>query len=117
MKKVKVVKITQELILFNDDTELTSDHDQECCESHYLSFSDLTLDDFEGLEFDLTNKNFFTPIHNYGIALNPINGFPVRVPGYGDNNGYYSTNLTLVIRNKYFIRTFDITECQDIDYC
>ena len=44
---------------------------------------DLDLSDFDGLEFDLTNDNFFERIKGYGIALKPINGWAVRIPGYG----------------------------------
>jgi len=76
----------------------------------------LTLADFAGLEFDLTSDDFFERIVGYGIALKPIVGFPVRIPGYGSNNGYYSSDLDLVlIDGKGFSKVFDITECQDIN--
>lgn len=115
MKNLKVVKIDSDSLEFDNGVTLYSDHDQECCESHYLSLSDLTLDDFENLEFDLTNDNFFERIEDYGIALKPINGFPIKIPGYGANNGYYSSNLDLIItNNKDFTKTYDISECQDV---
>ena len=118
MKNLKVVKIYSESLEFDNGMILLSDHYQNCCESHYLSLSDLTLADFEGLEFDLTNDDFFERIKDYGIALKPINGFPIRIPGYGLNNGYYSSNLALIITdNKGFEKTFDISECQDIKFC
>ena len=80
---------------------------------HYLSLGDLTLADFAGLEFDLTSDDFFERIDEYGIALKPIIGFPIRIPGYGSNNGYYSDNLNLVLSDgKDFYKVFDITECQ-----
>lgn len=114
LKKSKVVKIYSESLLFDNGVELYSDHRQDCCEHHYLYFSDLTLEDFEGLEFDLTTDDFFERIVDYGIALKPIKGFPVRVPGYGANNGFYSDNLSLVITNNDdFYEIYDITECQE----
>ena len=113
MNKTKVKKINPTSIEFSDGTYLESDHDQDCCESHYLSLKDLSLEDFEGLEFDLTKDDFFERIDGYGIALKPIKGFPVRIPGYGSNNGYYSTNLKLIL-SGYRSKEFDITECQDI---
>ncbi len=113
MKNLKVVKIDSDSIEFDNGVQLYSNHDQDCCEHHYLSLDDLTLDDFAGLEFDLTNDDFFERIEDYGIALKPINGFPVRIPGYGSNNGYYSSNLDLIITdNNGFTKTFDISECQ-----
>ena len=113
--RVKVVEVTGDSLKFDSGLKLTSDHEQDCCESHYLSFADLSLKDFEGLEFDLSNEDFFERIEGYGIALKPIHGHPVRVPGYGDNNGYYSSNLSLVLENAdgIIFKSFGITECQN----
>jgi hypothetical protein len=115
MNRLKVVKIDQDKIVFDNGVYLYSYHSQDCCESHELYFRDLTLDEFNGLEFDLTNDNFFRRIPGYGIELVPIQGFSVRIAGYGSNNGYYSDQLDLVISDgKVFEKTFNITECQDI---
>ncbi len=117
MKNLKVVKIDSDSLEFDNGIVLTSDHYQDCCESHYLSLRDLTLEDFEGLEFDLSNDDFFERIGGYGIALKPINGFPVRIPGYGSNNGYYSSDLSLELSDgKGFTKSYDISDCQDINY-
>lgn len=114
----KVSKINSDIIAFDDGHELYSNHDQDCCESHYLWFDDLTLADFEGLDFDLSRDDFFERIDGYGIALKPLNGFPVRIPGYGSNNGYYSSDLSLVLTlPETPTRFFDISDCQVIsDY-
>ena len=115
MKNLKVVKIDSDSLEFNNGIRLYSNHDQDCCESHYLNLSDLTLADFKGLEFDLTNDSFFERLDGYGIALKPINGHPVRIPGYGSNNGYYSSNLDLILTNsKDFTKKFDVSDCQVI---
>ena len=96
--------------------ELYSNHDSDCCESHYLSFDDLTIEDFKDLEFDLTSESFFNRIEDYGIELIPIKGYSVKVPGYGYNNGYYSSQLDLILTDKKdFNKEFDISECQDIN--
>jgi hypothetical protein len=119
--KVHVVSVGSDGLRFSDGTELTSDHESDCCEWHYLDFSDLNLEDFDGLEFDLFMKTptgyaFFERIDGYGIALKPISGHPVRIPGYGRNNGYYSTNLTLILTKDGSSIRFGITECQDINW-
>jgi hypothetical protein len=116
MDKLKVVKVLDEQIEFENGMILFSNHDQDCCENHYLSFKDLTIADFEGLEFDLTNDSFFKKIDDYGIELIPILGHSVKVPGYGSNNGYYSTDLQLCISGNGVEKEWDITECQDIKY-
>ncbi len=115
MKALKVVKINSEQIEFENRVKLYSYHDQDCCEQHYLSFTDLTINDFKNLEFDLTNDNFFKRIEDYGIELIPIKGHSVKIPGYGSNNGYYSSKLELILTNeKDFKREYNISECQVI---
>jgi len=118
MDKLKVIKIDSSEITFDNGSKLYSNHEQDCCESHSLSMNDLTLDDFDGLEFNLTTDEFFERIPEYGIALKPIVGHPVRIPGYGSNNGYYSSNLDLIITNAYnmgIYKEYNITECQEWD--
>lgn len=111
---VKVIYIDEDLLRFSDKSELYSEHDTDCCEQHYLSFKDLSLSDFEGLLFDLSSDNFFEKVDGYGIRLVPVNGHPVSVPGYGYNNGYYSSKLELVLEKDGKKKLFDISECQDI---
>jgi hypothetical protein len=117
MEKVKVISIDAFLIKFENGYVLYSDHDTECCESHELCLEDLSIDDFKGLEFDLTNDNFFNRIEGYGIELIPINGHSVKIAGHGSNNGYYSSQLDLVVeKDGDLINRYDISECQDIGW-
>lgn len=113
MNKLTVVKVNDDGIEFDNGVRLYSYHSQDCCESHELYFRDLTLEEFNGLEFDLSNDNFFQRIPGYGIELIPIHGFSVRIAGHGSNNGYYSDNLDLIISDgKGFEKTFEISDCQ-----
>ena len=115
MKNLKVSSISSGSITFDNGMILYSEHEQSCCEWHYLSMEDLTIYDFEGLKFDLSNDNFFERIEEYGIALKPLNGFPVRIPGYGSNKGFYTSNLNLVITNTDGVsiyKEYVIDECQ-----
>ncbi len=112
--KAKVIKVTEGGIEFDNGYKLYSSHDSDCCESHELTFTDITVKDFEGLEFDLTNEKFFNKIIDYGIELVPLKGYSVKIPGHGYNNGYYGTNLDLVIHDGIKETVYDITECQVI---
>lgn len=119
MKNLKIVSISNDIITFDNGMKLYSNHDQDCCEHHYLVMQDLDIEDLKNLEFDLSGDTFFERIESYGIALLPLNGFPVRIAGYGSNNGYYSSNLELVLTKKDgsgVFKEFDITECQEIDH-
>lgn len=113
----KVIEVNQkdEKIIFDNGYTLNSYHYQDCFEYHWLDLEYITVEDFAGLEFDLTDENFFTRIPEFGIELTPINGWGVRIPGYGNNNGYYSSNLTLVLTDdKGSTIEFDISDCQEI---
>ena len=102
------------VIVFSNGYKLTTNHESDCCEHHYWSLTDLSLSDFDNLEFDFDDDNFFGRIEGYGICLVPVNGFPVRIPAYGSNNGYYSDNLSLVLsKDDKIIKEYDITECQE----
>ena len=111
-----VTKITDDVIYFDNGAKLTYYHADDCCENHWLDFTHIELSDFDGLIFDLSNDDFFERIPDYGIALKPLNGHPVRIPGYGSNNGYYSDNLSLILTDSddNQIKTFDISDCQVI---
>lgn len=116
MEKLKVVNIGSDAIEFENGVKLYSNHDSDCCESHELTLGDLTMADFEGLEFDLTNDGFFNRIPDYGIELIPLKGHSVKIAGHGYNNGYYSDQLDMIIeKDGKEIKRYDITECQDID--
>jgi len=110
----KVEKVTGDEIVFDNGWTLSSYHESDCCESHYLDIGSLSLADFEGLSFDLSSDAFFERVEDYGIRLIPINGHPVSIAGYGYNNGYYSSQLTLVLERGKDRKTFDITECQEV---
>lgn len=107
----KVIEVTSDNIKFDNGLILSSHHEQDCCESHYLDFEYVNLSDFDGLEFDLSSDKFFNRIIDYGIELVPVSGWGVRIPGYGSNNGYYSSELTLMLSDG---RYFDISDCQEI---
>ena len=111
----KVKQVTSDEIIFEDGSKLYSHHDQDWCEHHWLDFEHIKLEEFDGLEFDLSGDSFFNRIDDYGIELVPIHGYSVKIPGYGSNNGYYSSELTLVLvdptGNK---KRFDISDCQVI---
>ena len=111
----KIIKIYDDEIIFDNGYKLSSYHDQNCCEHHYLDFEHIDKDDYEKLKFDLSNDNFFTRIDGYGIQLNALNNFPLRIPGYGSNNGYYSSNLSLVlIDTDGNYKNYDVSDCQVI---
>lgn len=117
-KYAKVTEVNSEYIDFDNGIRLQSYHEQDCCEHHYVDFSYVNIDDFDGLEFDLSGDKFFNRINDYGIELIPVSGWGVRIPGYGSNNGYYSSQLSIQLVENLgqgsTLKSFDISECQEI---
>lgn len=109
----KVLSVFRDRIVFDCGKKLYSWHQQDCCEQHYLDFTDLSIDDFEGLQFKLSSSgDFFERVDGFGIRLLPLNGLPISVPGYGSNKGYYSSDLDLVLEENGKETIFNISECQ-----
>ena len=116
MKTHKVVSVTSEGIRFDSGLFLSSHHNSDCCEHHELTFTDITLQDFDGLEFVIDAEgSFFRKVDGYGIEMIPVHGHSVRIPGHGYNNGYYGANLSLCVTGEGIDLDFDITECQLIE--
>lgn len=114
----KVIYVSSTSLGFDDGVTLYSEHERDCCERHWLSFSDLKLDDFDGLNFDLSGDSWFERVPGYGIRLLPLNGHQVAIPGYGQNGGFYSSNLAVVVEYPGAMkRVFDISECQTSEVC
>lgn len=114
--KTKIISADGQ-IKFDNGYTLNSYHSQDCCESHYLDFSYVVFDEVKDLEFDLSNDNFFKKIDGYGIELIPVSGFTIKIPGYGYNNGYYSTELLLMLDGPSGVhKTYDVQECQVIEW-
>jgi hypothetical protein len=124
MNRLKVIRIDKTgigtdhygAIEFEGGVKLYSYHESDCCETHELCLGDLTLEEFNGLEFDLTGDDFFKRIPDYGIELIPIYGRSVKIAAHGWNNGYYSDQLEIVIeQDGKEIKRYDITDCQTIE--
>lgn len=110
----KIARLENELITFDDGSTLESHHDRDCCEHHELDPTGIDLKEVEDLEFDLTRplEELIERVEGYGIRLISSNNFPLSIPAYGYNNGYYSDQLELILTVNGKKQILDITECQ-----
>lgn len=110
-----VTQIDHEVINFDNGWSVISDHRDSCCEVHYLAFPE--AEGLLGADIPIENldESFFKRVEGYGIMFIQRNGHPISVPGYGRNNGYYGSNIELIIKNEFgeTIASFDVSECQD----
>lgn len=97
----------------------SSDHDQNCCEHHYLDF------EWKKEEFE-TAKQFLTKVDKIEISWVEWMGvtfrmfdwdkeFPFFVAWRGSNNGYYGSNIDLIFAGVDGIasKTWSVTKYQD----
>lgn len=113
MTIVTIEKVDDEGIYCDNGYFIYSRHDPDCCEYHWLAFEEAD-DDLVGKQLNLSEE-WFIRVEDYGIRLVPINEHEVCIPGYGQNNGYYSSNISLYIidSNGFVIQEHDVSECQD----
>lgn len=86
---MKVVSITDEGITFDDGTEVTDYHGQDCCEDVYADWS--TLED-SGIMDEISANVEIEGVKDSGIRINKH-----FVPCYNKQNGYYSSALEIRI--------------------
>lgn len=120
---MKIVEIGSEHLRFDNGICMTSEHYQDCCESHWADFSVMngynlnTVTgkeiDIHDVEFDEENiKDSIQLIKDEGFNLIAKDGSKYFVPCYADNNGYYNSELTLSISGNGLNEEIDISDCQ-----
>lgn len=116
---IKLTKFDDEMIYFSDGSTISYHHDQDCCECNYADFS--ALENYK----DLLDKEWddFTvgPIDGTGIMLTLIGhnefGIPITpgilIPCYSEQNGYYSTDLDILV-NRPDSKGYELNlECEE----
>lgn len=93
----KIKTINDEMILFEDGSEIRFDHEQDCCEYNFADFKQ--LDDIaRRTDFD-THKMIFESVEYSGFRFGNENKM-FFVPCYSDQNGYYSSNIDIYYNGK-----------------
>ena len=63
---MKIVLINESCILFNDGSQITFDHEQDCCEENYADFKQL---DSLARNYDYKFPLRFVPVDDYGFLF------------------------------------------------
>lgn len=105
---MRILKITEDSIEFDNGKEITFEHEQDCCEINYADFEQL---DSLARDVDFSEPLVFESC-DYGFRFGnpPINMF--FVPCYSIQNGYYSSLLNIFYDDKIVIHCI---ECDVID--
>ena len=122
---IRIAELYENGIRFSDGTCLQTCHESDCCEWHWADWSVLEnyninpktgkeINLFE-LEFSLDLDQMIEPVADAGFHLVAIDGSKYFIPCYGDNNGYYTADITLVCgREGYPCEYVDLTKSQKI---
>ena len=104
----KIKNITEEAIIFTDGTEITFDHEQDCCEYNYADFRQ--LDDIaRSTDFNTKLLQFEKVDYGFRFGNKPNKMF--FVPCYSEQNGYYTDELDIYLNNKLILRGL---KCEEI---
>lgn len=103
---MKIEKWNDDCIWFTDGSTISYDHYQECCEYNWADFSVLEVF-YQDEEF---NNFEIIPVNEYGFLLSLELPTPdwwvcdytptkkIFIPCYSEQNGYYSSDITIIIR-------------------
>lgn len=101
---------------FDFDLDLSSYHDQDCCESVYADFSILKYHS-DSLKDKTVNKLIIKSVDKMGFLLcfkmEKEKEIKIFIPCYNFQNGYYSSDLKLIISDggqKVEINISDLVE-------
>ncbi len=115
---MKLLGITGEL-QFDDGSLLYDHHEQDCCESVYADFDNMVaMVDGKENYVDAKELDFFedilksiVPIEGLGFYIVTKQGVCLLVSCYNKQNGYYSSDLSLIFVRDRNEQTMDITMC------
>ncbi len=124
---MKIKEINEEYIIFDNNYKLESHHQQDCCENVYADFE--TLKDYnvstktgksikiQDIDFNETLEALVEGIKGEGFNIISKIGEKFFVPCYNEQNGYYSSDLELILYKEKVKESIDISEFVQDEIC
>ena len=94
----KIRKVEENLIKFDDGTEITCDHCQDCCEWNYADCEQ--IDDLARAYNFNTKALKFELLEGQGFRFGDRPERMFFVPCYSEQNGYYSANIDIYLNGE-----------------
>ena len=88
----RIIGIAEDRITLSNGCYIEATHEQDCCEHNYADFKCLLDTSIMGVEHN-------TICFDDWVGGIRINGYAVNC--YSDQNGYYSTEITFVLRDSW----------------
>lgn len=116
---MKIKEINEEKIVFDNGYELEYYHEQDCCEHVYADFEvlkDYNISTKTGKTINIKEIDFkedleelIEGIQEQGFNMISKIGEKFFVPCYNEQNGYYSSELELILRKGKTKEIIDIS--------
>ena len=122
---MKIKEINEEKIVFDNGYELEYYHEQDCCEHVYADFE--VLKDYnvstktgktiniKDIDFKETLVGLIDGIKEQGFNMISKIEEKFFIPCYNSQNGYYSSNLRLILNKEKGKEIMDISDCVEDD--
>lgn len=88
---MKISKVTDEAIIFDNGNTITFNHCQDCCEYNYADFSQI---EEMALDYEFDENLIFEAVENAGFRFGD-KGMMFFIPCYSEQNGYYSCDIQI----------------------
>ena len=117
---MKIKEIKEDTITFDNKYELEYYHEQDCCEHVYADFEvlkDYNVSTKTGKTINIKEIDFkenllelIEGIKGQGFNILSKIGEKFFIPYYNEQNGYYSSNLRLILYKNGIEETVDISD-------
>lgn len=108
---MRIKSVNNSMILFDNGTAITYEHDKDCCEYNYADFEQL---EEASHDFNFSEDLIFESVENYGFRFGSIGTPMFFVPCYSEQNGYYSTDIDILFDGKQVLNL--CCQFRDDDY-
>lgn len=98
---MKILKVTEDYIEFNNGNRIGFDHDQDCCEYNYVDFNQLEECAFD-YEFD--EDLVFESVKENGFRFGNKQGYMFFLPCYLEQNGFYSDDVDIYYNGEKVLK-------------
>ena len=98
---MKIEKVSDEMIMFDNGSTITFDHEQDCCEWNYADFSILNPNVIN-YDYDFPAKLQFKTVEGQGFKFG-CKGHWIFIPCYSEQNGYYTDCIDIYFCGKIVI--------------
>lgn len=96
---MRISKVIDEAIYFDNGNSITYDHEQDCCENNYADFLTAVTPENIYYNHDFDEELKFYKVDGAGFVFGDKEA-KIFVPCYSDQNGFYSSDIDIIYYKK-----------------